>query len=148
MAYSGNFFDPKHFVVEKSERKSIISLRPNRQYKCGVDQFHNLRRHSSSWVHQELTVPSQRKMSSKSFLTGTEQHWPRSGSVYSHSLIHQTTSRSHHLILMHSHWDSPQTTTASYIFRTVSPAGVWSLARTPCTWRIVKFQQSQRVVAQ
>ena len=26
------FFDPKHFVVEKSERKSIISLRPNRQY--------------------------------------------------------------------------------------------------------------------
>ena len=25
------FFDPKHFVVEKSVRKSIISLRPNRQ---------------------------------------------------------------------------------------------------------------------
>ena len=36
MAYSGNFFDPKHFVVEKSVRKSIISLRPNTQYKAHV----------------------------------------------------------------------------------------------------------------
>ena len=29
-------FDPKHFAVEKSVRKSIISLRPDRQYAATI----------------------------------------------------------------------------------------------------------------
>ena len=34
MAYSSSFFDPKHFSVEKSVRKLIYFLTPNRQYKA------------------------------------------------------------------------------------------------------------------